>query len=80
MIGKLGKSASFLQEGLLELRSKRADLAGSIDAALIGLRANNAGRFLARRLSERIPNSAPRSSCATSQSLARTVAMPVKKS
>jgi hypothetical protein len=52
MIGELGKPASFLQADLLDLRSKRADLAGSIDAALIGLRANNAGRILAHRLSE----------------------------
>lgn len=52
MISELGKSASYLKEGLLELRSKRADLAGSIDAALIGLRANNAGRILTQWLTE----------------------------
>ena len=50
MIEALGRAGRYLEGGLVELRRQRPDLGAGIDAALIGIGAENAAPILARRL------------------------------
>jgi hypothetical protein len=55
MIAVLGESAAGLQGGLRELRNRRPALAADVDAALVGIHADSAGKILAHGLASSRP-------------------------